>query len=392
MKPSALILTAGIVASGLSACVSPPPPQAASLLPPTSRPMAVCGVNTFLSKVHFMATPFHLPDSGFQSAPPIDNTPLDSTPITAGIRDDLVNAFTIAPDFFRNQLCNPNLTGIYIDPTGCTDPHDPNTCVSLSDQQIANNSWGFRAFDPNGNSAGKFIGTSLALWRNGGQAPTFDLYRTRRLALVLNKISNGFSATWSNPPPPTYSNAYPNNSGVMSVLAALAHELGHVLWYDAFVSPPGGSFSAANFCEGFYTTDSWSPAIAVSPNRWIAFGEENSNITHKPDYISVLQSDLRGGLGHPRPNFGQAGEDIHKLLQDQGLASVLAAVSPDEDFVETFELYVLLRASSNGVRQLQSFPINVTGNSGHTYPHNDATDFKLKYNLIKKMSCFGTLP
>jgi hypothetical protein len=388
MKGAALILAIGVLGLALFACAPTTPPQAESSLLLASRPAAVCPLTTFLSKVHYLADtipPFHLPTSGFQSAPPIDNTSIDNTPST---RDDLIRAFNIAPDFFKNQLCN--LSGIYIDPTGCDNPHDPTTCGSLSDQAVVEHSWGFRAFDAQGHSSGEYIGISLGFWKNGGQAPTIDVYRTKRLALLLNAISNGNSLNWPNPP--TYSAAYPNNSSEMSVLTVLAHETGHVLWYDAFVSQPGKSFNAGYFCEGFYMGGSWTPAVDVPPGRWIGFAQQNSNITHNPDYISVIKMDLQPGLGHPSPMFSQAGEDLHMLLQDQGLASTLAARSPDEDFVETFQLYVLLRASSNGVRQLQQFPLTIYGNGRNMYVHNIPVDFKNKYNLLNKLSCFGHLP
>src|SRR5690349_7341582 len=108
MKRSAMVLAAGIIALALVACAPAPPPAPGGGLLSTSRLGPACPVETFLAKVHFLAAPpaFSLPGSGYESGPPIDNTPVGD-----GIRRSLAAAFSAAPPFFKAQLCD--LSGIY---------------------------------------------------------------------------------------------------------------------------------------------------------------------------------------------------------------------------------------------------------------------------------------
>src|SRR5271169_6725301 len=146
MRVSALTVAVGMmIGLSLFGCATPPvPPRAGGVATLRSEAAAVCTLPIFLSKVHYLAqTPaFSLPNSGFQNAPPID-----PAPVNANIIQDLTDAFNIAPDFFKSQLCN--LTGIYIDRTDCTS-YDPSSC---SGSDPSDRLWGFRAFDGSGNSA-----------------------------------------------------------------------------------------------------------------------------------------------------------------------------------------------------------------------------------------------
>ena len=232
------------------------------------------------------------------------------------------------------------------------------------------------------------------LWQDGGHAPPFDLYETRRLRLLLNIVSNGNSGSW--PDLPAYSKANPNNSAPISVLAALAHELGHVLWYESFVPVRGGPFSRLNFCQGFYSRNSWNN-IDIPPKRWIEFGQQINTETHNPDYVTKLKRDLNPPpTPYDRrilPDFPQTGEDLHALLQDKSLPGVLAAFNPDEDFVETYVLYVLLNAvDSSGVPQFRNMEITIKGTGTHRYKDDVPGSVRSRYDLLRKMSCFGPLP
>jgi hypothetical protein len=115
----------------------------------------------------------------------------------------------------------------------------------------------------------------------------------------------------------------------ISVLAILAHEFGHVYWFDSFVPTPGGSF-ANNFCGGiFYPGANWlRNAVGVpfsNGNRFVFFGDP-------PSYAGSHVPRLPGSL--------------HSINSSGLWASVLAAFSPVEDFVETFELSVLMNANA----------------------------------------------
>jgi hypothetical protein len=372
-KISTLILTAGTLAVGFFACVPPPSPEAGGGLLPASRVTAACPVETFLSKVHYLAVspPFMLPGSGYQSAPPID-----PTPVSANITRDLAAAFSAAPPFFRGQLCD--LAGIYIDRTGCAS-YDPNSCSRLSDEEIADQSWGFRKY-PTGE---KYIATSLGLWKNGSQALPFDQYKTRHVRALLATLSPRAAL---DPHPPTHQ-PVPSlpNTAAMTILAVLAHEYGHALWFDTFVvksdgTPnPGGPAMTDLFCHGSYYSNSWQEKVEVPATRWIAFGDVRNIHKTKGLNIDDLRSFLKQG------NFVTAGNFLQAVYDSDEWASLLSAFSPDEDFVETYELYVLLWANPN----LRS-PIEVTGATTHVY--DIPGTWMNRPTLVRKMNCFGGLP
>ena len=381
MRLIALIVTAGItIGVSLFACAPPPPPHAGGVAAPPSRIAAVCPLTTFLSKVHFLATspPFSLPSSGFQNAPPID-----PTPINPSIIQDLTAAFNTAPDFFKNQLCD--LTGIYIDRTGCTS-YDPSSC---SGPDPADRLWGFRAFDGFGNSAGEFIGTWLGLWQKGvqGHAPVFSKFETGRLQALLN---------WKSSNPPVYDFAQPDTAA-MTVLAVLAHEVGHIFWYDVFVikpdgSPnPGGPADFSEFCGGtFYEPvgvgqqGSWLLPPALPDYRWVSFGQPRNY--HKADDVDMTK--LGFDLDHR--TFPDAGDLLHGIysgIQNGRWASALAAFSTDEDFVETFQLYVLMHART----PLQHSQVKIFGTRNQPYLDDIPYTFSLKPELVRKSHCFDYL-
>jgi hypothetical protein len=258
VKPVALIMMAGFIALAGFACV---PPQPAELK------VGQACQNGVLN-VRFLAEPFTPGD--YRQDPQVDPTAVDPN-----ILADMTAAFNAAPPSFKDQLCS--LNGIFISRHGCTG-YDPSTC-NLRDDEIADNSWGFR--EPDGD---KYIGISLGLWNNnvcqGSQrfcAPPFQTYHTRLLRALLDhtardklpSIPAGYQLP-TNFASPTVS---PNTSA-MSVLATLAHEFGHIYWWHNFVEPPGSEHAnptPAGFCGGsFYPGGRWEGTVVdVPPHRWV---------------------------------------------------------------------------------------------------------------------------
>jgi len=382
MKPSALILTTAILVVGVFACAPPQPPQA-------FRTAKVCTDGT-LNKVPFLLLPFN-PQSN--QSPQPDTT----TPINGDVQSDLTAAFSAAPAF-QQQLCG--LDGIFIDPTSCSRPdsnsaYDPNTCA-LTDNDVANHSWGLRVF-PSGE---KYITLSLGLWKNNssspwacqpphqGQvcAPPFLTYQTRLVRALLGTIWPNVSIT--NLPQFVSVSPPSANISAMSVLATLAHEYGHVLWYDKFVPTPGGPASTTtptSFCGGqlFYPKSSpysWPYTVDLPSGRWLSFGE----IRNQAYPSDVLQ--LPGLL--VQKHYSEGGDRLHAMFTNQRWASALAAFSPDEDFVETFELSVL----TNGNTPLTSLIISIPGSRPRPYQDDVLDNLNGSSELGRKYQCFGPLP
>jgi hypothetical protein len=378
MKSSALILCAALVCALGVACepVAPTPQLTAAVsahsgsTTPACDDLRIRNGNDFVDNKVLILSPSYDPTNGTApSAGQIVGPVAQNSPY----RRHLAAAFRIAPDFFKNQLCS--VTYVFL--VQCAD------AMHCTADDAARNSWGLREW--RGAKSGRFMAISAALWQSTDSALPLDQFGTKRLMSLLRTLSPGTDLSkWSSPP--AYFPAFPNNDGGMSVLAALAHEAGHVLWYDAFVPDRGGAINLNNFCNGFYTSNSWS-GVNITQNRWINFGDQISNEIHNPNYIGMIANDLNP----VSPNFSQAGEDLNKLYSDQGLTGTLAAVSPDEDFVETYMLYVLLNSKLNNARQLQKFLVSIAGN-GTTYTHDIADIFNNKPQLLTKMSCFGPLP
>jgi hypothetical protein len=129
-----------------------------------------------------------------------------------------------------------------------------------------------------------------------------------------------------------------------------------------------------NFCGGrFYTQGSWSN-IDVPAGRWTEFAHPSVNAAHAGNYVSNLNSYLS------QRNFALAAATMQATFQNQDLADVLAAFSPDEDFVEAYEWHVLLNATP----PLSNLTIQIPG----ILTYNIAADMPNKRLLRNKMMCF----
>ena len=396
MKILPPVLIAGIVGLILCACPQLGPTGLSGLAPATT---SAC-TGAALNKVQFLQYGFD-PKSNTTPQP-------DAATIPDDVWADLQKAFSIAPPGFQQQLCN--LNGIFINPASCarlnpndpTSPYDPKTC-NPSPMAIGNNSWGMRQYDQNsGAILGEYIALSLGLWNNSASpgwtcigrtycAPPFQTYQTGVVQALLMSLAPAVPINATNLP--TISSSASANTSEMSVLATVAHEYGHVLWYDKFVPRGGGPAdpTGAGFCGGkFYTGPlaSWKYPVAVPPGRWLDFGEIreqsplNSTILNLPGFYTANQPGL-------------AGDNLNRLFNGGLWASTLAAFSPDEDLVETFELTVLAAAKPPGAAQplLQSMVMKIPGSRGRIYSFDIFDNLVSGTELARKYVCVaGSLP
>jgi hypothetical protein len=257
--------------------------------------------------------------------------------------NDFVAAFTAANNSFKDKLCS--LDRIFVVQSTCNQP-------ACQVDDVTKHSWGFRQ---RSSPPQRYIAVSETLWQNG-TAPFFVDYENMRLQAVVQELDPINGPKWFQRATlrPRFSSASPNSTA-MTLLAILAHEYGHVYWYDVFVvkddgSPnPGGTVNIqlgnpALFCRGrFYTADSWgvgNQSITVPPQRWIQFGQRLPSQMHNPDLSGRLLARLSRG------DFPGAGGELLTTLRDADIASLLASFSAIEDFVETYEWLQLLSAST----------------------------------------------
>jgi hypothetical protein len=279
-------------------------------------------------------------------------------------RSDLVAAFTAAPMKFRTALCS--VDGIYVDAN-------------------ATKSWGFRTQPPPTTPPTplqRYIGLAGSLWSPGPGATTFSAYETQRLQTASNsKKVSLVSSTGTDTPQET-------------VLAVLAHEYGHILWYDTF-KPKGGYASGKQFgpsdptsCKFFR---SWRAKLTGPPDfREFATVDRDSsgNVVNEhadnglSDNVKLqdLYNDTHGGT------LGNLLSHLVKIYSTKGRwASLLAALSIDEDWVETFELLVLESSDP----PLTSLQLVIDGAHKGNIPGNDKS--RQKSELNKKETCLSLL-
>lgn len=391
MKRSALIVCIGLVSALTAACQQTPPLSTATPFKvsavtgfPSCEDQKISSGTDFVAKKAFFLLSFDPTITAHYQPPAMDasSTVSGHDPYST----DLAWAWTNAHPFFQQYLCG--LTAVFIIQNKC--PF--NGCTQAD---VINYSWGFREHPPQievNQAPRRYIATSMQLWQ-GGQAPPLNIYETRRLQYLLKWTSRSTDGV----DPPAYTTPTPNIPQ-MSVLAALAHEFGHLLWWDVFVQMPGGTINPSDptSCNSAFYSKSWEYGPLIPRGRrgrWVEFGDISNN-NHLRDDANMA---LFFGALNAGNDFVEVGDLLHEIysgkLPDGTVVnsgrwpSGLAAYSTDEDFVETFQLLVLMTAKS----PLRDLPITING----TYTYNDDVPAQLlstKNDLLQKMACFKYIP
>ncbi|MBV8493613.1 MAG: hypothetical protein JO162_09070, partial [Alphaproteobacteria bacterium] len=206
MIRSALLLGAGILVATALACapaVAPPAAFAAGTVNCTSPANFAASAQRLVAT--FVPNPLGPPG----------NVPTSSGPITnPGILSDLAAAFSLAPTGFLNELCgstgNPPVSLFIQD---C--PPAPGVCTV--------GSWGYRQRA----TGARFIALSAGLWPGTARALPYPAFET---AVIDNLVGVTGLASYVSAS---------NDSPEMTVLAVMAHELGHILfWNKGLINRP----------------------------------------------------------------------------------------------------------------------------------------------------------
>ena len=375
----ALKFCAGLLAAAVAACIvapeaAPPPPAPPPVVtaPRTAVISQECrslgidsGRSFIVSKVRY--GPFD-PSTTAGKVPFLNMTPLGPDEQSAL---DLAAAFEAAPQSFQTQLCQ--LDGVIVntrdcgrwDPTCTADPHA--------------NSWGLREKkERNPESGRQFIAVSYALW-----------YPTQpKLSSFQNTVLDSLLAGWTDTQTkPSITNSGGPGAGddtdIMTFLAVLAHEFGHVLWYDTMDPNRDPNYPVnENWCRSIpFFQAGWS-SQPLKPPMWRNFAGENPDNNYQGSAFATLRENIRNGA------WNNAKNTLRFSIYNDGLGNGLAypslfgAYSPDEDFVETFTLAVLLKAQ-NG-HQLQNLNLHIPGGQNI----NLAARAGGQGQLARKIACF----
>jgi hypothetical protein len=199
MIRSALLLCAGILVAMALSCapaVAPPPPSFTASTVNCTSPV------NFANSAQRLSASF-IPDPLSPGNPPTSNGPITNSSILT----DLAAAFSLAPPAFLNELCgntvNPAVSLFVQD---C--PPAPGICTV--------GSWGYRQRS----TGARFIALSAGLWQGNAPALAYPVFET---AVVDNLLGVPGLASYVSAS---------NDSPEMTVLAVMAHELGHILWWN----------------------------------------------------------------------------------------------------------------------------------------------------------------
>ena len=339
-----LIVCAGVLAAACFACVPPPPPP-----PPVGAAASTCDATQFLAKAFFLAPGFDPTATGGNYQPPLANGPVTAD---TNIGKDLAAAFCLADPLVQQQLLR--LTAVFINQATCT---PAGACGS----------WGFRERPDQQPGTGRYIALSATLWPDSGSpAMSYSAYENARLSGLLAWPSAG-GPTYT---PPTGSQS--DGSG-MTVLSALAHEYGHVLWYD--VLKVNGNYNFNNLCGSDFFTRFWF--TKHPPKPWRDFQNRSrrkvDGVVDKHRYPPQIK-DIDDAI--ERNDLLTAISEIAQLYATQApWASFLGAVSVDEDFVETFTLDTLDQAAVQGGFVL-TLPLKLSNTSAPDIPNDYFNGYK----------------
>jgi hypothetical protein len=419
MIRTAFLVGASVVAAVCVACApkTPPPPAGP---PPQHRAQLCTDEASFINSVHILKPGYDPADPATKFADP----PVTDDPLPDVVKDDLRSAFRIAPEYFRQDVCA--LDGVFITQAACDNADSRHLCFDSS--------WGFRSpYDPN--KGKRYIAISLSNWTAGHSLHKADSrygarktdfrhaqrlteYSTSQLNTLLKKLNN---LTWKAPPKfdSKFGGDDAANASGMTVLAVLAHELGHVRWYD-WVEPVPGTpgtnhayyydFSLLMKCvqDGFFQ-GSWRPDVAppndpfVAP-EWLPFGQpaDPGLVQHatgpqiiefqRPGQQAPERSQPKVDM-YPPPRGGNQqivalAASLNDLYGDnRPWASLLGSLSPTEDLVETYVLSVLTQTST----PLRSLRLNISSPDGRVFKQDVVADLPNKPALARKLACVSTL-
>jgi hypothetical protein len=257
--------------------------------------------------------------------------------------------------------------------------------------RVFDGSWGFRSYQ-SADQGNSYISISAGLWPNGNPAWAFHVYE----AGLLNSFSGGDDGA-------TIATAKPDYTW-LTVLAALAHEAGHVRWAMTIRRSPSdpADLTTLHACvidnsttDFFFGWEYRRDPQLLPPYRWRGFARHgNSEGSNSVDHaFQPTLGQLQGGY----PNV-----NLYQLYQaGEPWPSLFGAQTPDEDFVETYTMAVLTgynAVTNNFAGPLTSLPLTIPGYSDGLNPGNYPGQWadvprdlgnKIKPTLMAKMRCIA---
>jgi hypothetical protein len=228
------------------------------------------------------------------------------------------NAFLLAPDLLKAELCNLK-------------------CVAVSTGGGTWGKWANNNFKGNG-ANGKGDDSKVIGVDTNGLNNMSDLNIT--LAQKLDNNLIGLSGK--------HTVASGADSKELGLMYTLAHEMAHIKWHRDFKNGISAGCTQDDFIK-----KSWQGHVGSTVRRWTHFGEEFGD--HKNP----------GGTNIPFPSEVASDTDISNIYNVGGFATALGATNPEEDFVEAYAVGAIIAANKSSLSNIQ---INLKLNSGTPIP------------------------
>jgi hypothetical protein len=373
MKPNLLLLGVGVFAALSFAC-TPIVTSPASLVAGSPFLPSSCTATDFLNKVSFLTNPPVISQGGLSATP---GTALPSSYVAG-----LTGLFNAAPSAFQQVLCRAGaspplgvapdigLDLVYVIGS-CTGP----TCFGSSEGWWHQTSTGGHQ---------RIVELSSSLW-----SYNYSGYETALTQSLLPQ--SGI----------TYTSANIDNVNGMALLAALAHEVGHIRWYEWGLSNPV-SYCGGGFFGGWDASRTrFQPPPMASGGYYREFLDLAARNKVRPTPPPPPPGPphqgypyVHGSGGGPQiddidntPHGASQNAALRNLLWPPSTSpwpSLFAALSPDEDFVETYKLKVLLAASP----PLNSVSLGIPPFNPLNIPQDIASNSRPQ--LASKLSCINS--
>jgi hypothetical protein len=150
--------------------------------------------------------------------------------------------------------------------------------------------------------------------------------------------------------------AVPDNSTIQ-IMAILAHEMGHILWY----SDRNNKAVPALTCPSTGTTFdkiAWAPPFQ-NPRGFHGFGKSRANHTVDGSSLPAMSQNLKRGTPD---SLAELTNQMKSVYTGGNWPDLFGIVDADEDFIETYKFWALTHAQ--GSFALQSLSVQFSGSGG----------------------------
>jgi hypothetical protein len=248
-------------------------------------------------------------------------------------------AFKAAPPFLQQELCN-NLNYVFVDQGNQGDVIG----------------WAFWEVSGQDNGAGRWIAIPDEFFQAGParttpitNAPLHVIETVILHQLLLPPTS--ITPLPTNTPPVYSVVPTSHDTQAYGLLSLMAHEMGHILYYEKCEQPPVPSRSQS-LCNTVLT--GWHDRGVRPPIHKFKTGFDDSSPSSGPPSHVPGEPSLKEVID----DFQLHSNDPKKLRWIYGLspngnifwADLFAAVAADEDFVETYKIWVLKNAGITGLK------------------------------------------